>query len=419
MNNMFFELMCNSVLLIIVHIFLNTMLTMRYSKHFTWIMQGLHVVAAMTVCELIARTSPCRAIVVPVSVLLFVLFMYRDRWWTCVFLTICYGILESIAVALFYPADLVAGAVQMPPMHAFLAWMPLIFATVFFLWLVFLGLRWMQDRIGFRELLMYAGFPISQFLLFLGWNRAVGLSGQDANDIYMFVIMLFCAVADIGLFASMFRVSRQAELETENRLLAFQIEAQRAHYTDITAQYESIRHMRHDIAKHIAAMDSLLASGRSEEAAAYVAELKAVSYDASLGICEHPVVDAFLHRTIRNGEADGWSVEASVTVPADISVSDTDLICTFGNLLDNAVEACSGMKDPVIRMSARVAAGFLVISMENPVGPSDERKSRIPGLARGVGLRVLEDLAEKYDGSFHYTAADGVFRAEITYRLEV
>lgn len=419
MRNMLFDVISNSVLLIIVHIFLNNMLTMRYSKPFTWLMQGVHVVAAISMCQLISETSPYRTFVVPVSVLVFVLVMYRDRWWTCVFLTICYGILETIAVALFYPTELAAGAVQMPPMKTFLAWMPLVFTTIFFLWLVFLGLRWMQDRIGLRELLMYAGFPISQFLLFLGWNRAVVNGGQNTHDIFMFLIMLFCAVADVALFASMFKVSRQAELESENRLLAFQIEAQHAHYTDITAQYESIRHMRHDIAKHIAAMDSLLAAGRSEEAAAYVAELKTVSNDASVGICEHPVVDAFLHRAIRNGEASGWTVEAAVAIPENISVSDTDLVCTFGNLLDNAVEACSGMTDPVIRMRSRVEAGFLIISMENPIGPSDERKTRIPGLARGIGLRVLEALAEKYDGSFHHTARDGVFRAEIIYRLEV
>jgi len=53
------------------------------------------------------------------------------------------------------------------------------------------------------------------------------------------------------------------------------------------------------------------------------------------------------------------------------------------------------------------------------VGPETGRRTRIQGLERGIGFRVLKDLAKKYNGSFRYQTDGDVFRAEITYRLEV
>ena len=98
----------------------------------------------------------------------------------------------------------------------------------------------------------------------------------------LLAVALVCLIADAGLFASMLRVSRQMELEQENRLLASRIEAHRKHYTALTAQYETVRRMRHDIAKHIDTMDALLSSGCTEEAARYAAELTA-EYDRRAG----------------------------------------------------------------------------------------------------------------------------------------
>jgi len=166
-------------------------------------------------------------------------------------------------------------------------------------------------------------------------------------------------------------------------------------------------------------MKSLLAVGRSEDAAAYADEISTAPYDMSLGICEHPVVDAFLHSASVKAEKNGFALDALVSVPADVPIAATDLVCTYGNLLENAFEACRDTPGVTVILRTAVHAGYLAISTENPVGPEDGKKTRIEGLERGIGFRVLKDLAEKYDGSFRYQTDGDVFRAEITYRLEV
>lgn len=58
--------------------------------------------------------------------------------------------------------------------------------------------------------------------------------------------------------------------------------------------------------------------------------------------------------------------------------------------------------------------GYLTVETENPLPPGRDKKRRVPELERGVGFHILQELAEKYDGSFTYSAVDGVFRTELT-----
>ena len=420
MHAYIFEGIFNIVLLLAVHIFLNLIFTRRYSLPLTVLLQLLQTAAVIAVCwNIPGEFFAVKTLIIPATTLVLILLIFRERWWSSLLLMVCYVILENIMIMLFYPTEVVnapPGAFTAP--EVIMAWLPMMATTVFVLWLVFLGLRLCQNQLGLREVLTYALFPISQFLLFYGWNNMVRLSEISSGRLCSALALCFSLAADIVLFAIMFRLNRQKALEAENWLLARQIEAQKEHYSELTAQYENIRRMRHDIQKHIAAMDSLLSAGRSEEAAAYASELRAADGDASLGVCEHPVADAFLHNAISSARGTGVPITVAAAIPADITVADTDLVCTLGNLLDNAVEACIGQEGAWVRVESYVAGNCLVIRTENPVCPRKrEKAAHIPGLDRGVGTRVLEDLAEKYSGRFSRSQEGGIFRAEIIYSL--
>ena len=176
--------------------------------------------------------------------------------------------------------------------------------------------------------------------------------------------------------------------------------------------------MRHDIANHLDTMQALLENSRSGEAAAYLSALKAGAYDSTLGICENPIIDAFLHNKIESAGAAGVEIRARVSLSAGLPVSNVDLVRAFGNLLDNAVEACAGIAGACVSLRCAQLNSCLVICTGNPVSHDPaEKQRRIPELERGVGSRVLKDLAEKYNGSLKQEQKDGVFRAELILNL--
>lgn len=257
-------------------------------------------------------------------------------------------------------------------------------------------------------------FPLSQYVLLYGWLDSLRLSEGWGKTIFFIVVTFICIFADIGLFIAVIRLAQRAQLAAENDVLVAQIDAQEKHYQALTAQYENIRKMRHDIANHIGAMQSLLASGRSSDAQEYLEELQSNPLDSTLGMCKNPVVDSFLHNKIEEARAAGVDVKVSIELEVDIPVSNVDLIRIFGNLIDNSLEACKDIKDPRMSIVCSKAHGCLVIITKNPVGPEKHGKNRkIPGLDRGIGKLVLSDVAKKYNGSIRFSENENIFTTEL------
>ena len=126
--------------------------------------------------------------------------------------------------------------------------------------------------------------------------------------------------------------------------MARQIDLQKEHYSAITAQYENIRRIRHDISSHLYTMEALLKEGQYTEVAAYSAEVSEVCrYKSNLGRYENPIVDAFLFFRTEELKTQGYEIQTQVRVPARTGIPDADMVVAFGNLLDNAAEACQAL----------------------------------------------------------------------------
>lgn len=229
------------------------------------------------------------------------------------------------------------------------------------------------------------------------------------------VISVVFIASDIVLYRMMMKTEQRVQLEVENALLEKQLDAQLAHYTDLTHQYEQIRAMRHDIYHHLNTINILLQDGNMQAATEYSEQLMpAQKFISRLGECQNPTVDAFLYSRIREADKQGISVRVDVSLPAELAIENTDLIVLFGNLMDNAIEACKQTENAVLSLSAHISRGYLIVRESNPTPEHPAAKSRrIPQLERGVGFRVLNGLAEKYSGSFTHAVENGVYTATV------
>lgn len=270
-----------------------------------------------------------------------------------------------------------------------------------------------RNNLSGRQLLVFSAFPITQMVCEASLVTLMFTPPRYEYIPMQLIMSVLFLVSDILLYRTMVRTEQRVQLEVENALLESQLDAQLAHYRDLTAQYEQIRAMRHDIAHHLNTIHALLEAGNLQAASEYSEQLlPAQTYSSRLGACRNPVVDAFLYTRTQEAGLRGVPVRADVSLPVELPVSNTDLIVAFGNLLDNALEACAGIPDAAITLRAHMDKGYLVIQESNPVRarqPQGRKPRRIPELERGVGFRVLGSLAAKYDGSFRHTCEDGVY----------
>ena len=277
-----------------------------------------------------------------------------------------------------------------------------------------------KNNLSGRQLLVFSAFPITQMVCEASLVTLMFTPPRYEYIPMQLIVSVLFLVSDILLYRTMVRTEQRVQLEVENELLEKQLDAQLAHYSDLTAQYEQIRAMRHDISHHLNTINALLQEGNLKAATEYSEQLLPMqTYISRLGKCQNPVVDAFLYSRMQDAEAKGMPVQADVSLPVELPVSNTDLIVAFGNLLDNALEACSGIPDAAITLRAHMDKGYLVIQESNPVRarqPQGKKPRRIPELERGVGFRVLSGLAAKYDGSFRHACENDTYTVTLLLR---
>lgn len=298
-----------------------------------------------------------------------------------------------------------------------LVYLPLLVLVLF---LFSLPMTRSKNNLSSKQILVFAMLPVSQTLCEAMITTMVYDSQRQEYIAIFLIASLLFIVSDIILYQMLIKTEQRVQLEVENKLLEKQLDVQLSHYDDLTKQYEQIRSMRHDIYHHLNAINLLLKEGNTQAASEYSAQLLPMQqYISHLSECRNPTVDAFLYSRIREAGSLGITVDAEVAMPADLAISNTDLIVLFGNIMDNAIEACQHMDNATIKLTALISRGHLVVRESNPMPEHPEtKKRRIPELERGVGFRVLESLAKKYSGSFTHSVEDGVYTVTVMLNAE-
>lgn len=118
------------------------------------------------------------------------------------------------------------------------------------------------------------------------------------------------------------------------------------------------------------------------------------------------VVDILLHEKEQKSKDYSIACDVEVHLPEDIAVSEVDLVRMFGNLTDNAIESCMKVDDSdrYLKIHSCIKANYLTICMENSKR-SDEYPlkrnlvtTKQDSIHHGLGMKILKNLARKYDG---------------------
>jgi len=407
-------------------ILINSVLTRRFSLAVTIIGCSICWILSMVCSNFVPSASLVGYLSSILTFFVPVLLLFRDKWYKSLFVAVMSVVFMTVAdlisATLLYTPEMLQTGVgaQTPAMQAagYALYLPL---YALFTWLFALILKRYEHQLSAAEWLLYPLFPFSQFVLLYGWLAAAREAMTFSRVGFLLAAMAVCFIADAALFYTIRSLAQKGRLRRENELFSQQLMMQKGHYSAIIAQYETIRRVRHDIANHLYTMESLLSQGNYEVARDYAAQVKdTCSQSFRLGICENPVVDAFLFSRSEELRKQGFHVEIQVSVPSHSTILDTDLIIAFGNLVENAVEACQKAGQKRFSIRATEEKNFLSIETQNPVSEiAVNKRNRIPELERGIGFRILEELARRYQGSFTYRIQEGVFYTNLILKEEV
>ena len=229
---------------------------------------------------------------------------------------------------------------------------------------------------------------------------------------FVFLSISIMAVYPV-IFSSINHMSEAAEkraVETQNKLLVAQIEAE-------TVQLTADSQARHDRHHHNLVLLEFANNNDIESVREYLSNLVDSDREAwgEVRYCENMTINTVLSVYERYAKENGISVNISAKADSELSVLPQDLVIVIANLFENAINATSKLKikNKHIDINIKDSAQRLLIKVENPC----RANLTFDETLYGVGIRSVISTTNKYEGMYDFTAEDGIFSAKISLNL--
>ena len=242
-------------------------------------------------------------------------------------------------------------------------------------------------------------------------------SSSTVTDI--FAIRTLADLAGVAILYGIHMQKGEAQSRLEKDYLHKLLHMQKENYRVSAESVDMINRKYHDLKHQI---QLLRAEFSSEEKLQYLDEMEREiqSYEAQNKTGNKALDTILAAKSLRC-----QSLGISMTCVADGQELDfikpTDLSVLFGNALDNAIESVeklSAVEKRLIHVSVVKQKSFLRIRVENCYEGEIRFSSGLPTTRKdaryhGYGMKSIQSIVEKYNGSMTVKAADGWFELRI------
>ncbi|MDE5697837.1 MAG: ATP-binding protein [Lachnospiraceae bacterium] len=292
-----------------------------------------------------------------------------------------------------------------------------------------LAVRWMSKHLEPvfcgkpRKWYVILAFPLLVIIMVYdvaGWGASNGIMVRSGGSMGLyydqifslveFLVLAFLSMAAVGFYV--FGMNR-IYLEQEK---SSQYHSQIAVYKMLSEQYRQSERLRHDMKNHIIALSALSRNKEWEKIDSYLKTMESIALDADGDMTGNKAVDALLYQKRKRAEEENIKWECDVQMPKEYCINEFDLCVLFGNILDNALEACGRMQRGecrFINIQAKTVKKCFLLEVKNSMditekctdGFTDKGDSQ----KHGIGLLNVSDVVDKHNGVVNTEAEKGIF----------
>ncbi|MBR0062591.1 MAG: sensor histidine kinase, partial [Oscillospiraceae bacterium] len=224
-----------------------------------------------------------------------------------------------------------------------------------------------------------------------------------AESIYQMICGVFILLLQFG-------VMERAKLELSIGAMRELVHEQHEQYRHSKQSVELVNEKYHDL-------KSLLEGFHGEISREQIDTLKARvgEYDTHIETGNH-VLDIVLSEKRAIAAARKIDFTSFVDGKGLDFIEELDLYSLVGNALNNAIDAVSKLPEGerFITMTLRAEGGVVTMHVENPYGGDVVMENELPKTQRderyhGFGMKSMERICEKYDGTLAVKAEGGIF----------
>lgn len=237
----------------------------------------------------------------------------------------------------------------------------------------------------------------------------------------LLLINMFCIVfADLYFIYFTKFTEENSQLKLKLRLLEQQSDLQYEYYAAQEEKYNESVKILHDVNKHLDMIKGMYEQGSAEDATKYANEINKILQPLILhGYTNNPILNILLNDKRRYASLHDIQFQMEIGNIDLNFMKPVDITTVFGNLLDNAIEACDLVTDRTKRIDMKLDTynEIVVISISNTSPGAKKWANGKPitnkGSHHGIGLVNVENVIRNYDGSMLLEEQDGYFTCKI------
>lgn len=279
-----------------------------------------------------------------------------------------------------------------------------------------------KKALSIRLFINYLFIPIASFeIMLLTYYTSLDVAvDQDTKALFClsFALML---LGNIFIFRAFNRYSDELYMSTEQKLIISRQSMDLHYYSQIQMIDNKHQAFIHDICHHLKAIGELAKERKTDNILSIIHDLNIeLENNALIMYCDNPVVNSVLSEKKTMAEKNNIDmdiyVEPGVTL---LGILDADVITMLSNLLDNALRAAMDANNKVITVRLYLENGgtFNIIKIKNyftgEIVKSDSgfKTTKIEKGIHGIGIKSVENTAEKYNGYLECFVDDLLFTA--------
>lgn len=206
----------------------------------------------------------------------------------------------------------------------------------------------------------------------------------------------------------------------EAQLMTFQVKIQGDQYERIFENIERTARLRHDWRHHLLSINSFVEKDNIKGLKKYLKELLPMYIsEEEVQYCQNHVVNIILQYNALKAESNNIKMKIEMKINKHLSIPDTDLCIIFGNLVENATEACINQENShrFIEIKADTKENQLVLMIKNTYNKKIKFKNGVYYSTKhegvGIGLTSVKKIVEKNNGFMQIELSEKYFTIRI------
>jgi len=249
--------------------------------------------------------------------------------------------------------------------------------------------------------------------------------GNDASRILINISIVMLLAFNILIYHMINSIRKKNDLEKKLEIVTMQEHYQKQFIENANLQYDSIKKIRHDLKNNYSAISELLKRGDIKTAISLTNQnIDQLQQSETYLNTSNGVVNAVVNSKLNAASAFGINVSC-FSVYEIAGIDDIDLCNLFSNALDNAVTACMETEDDTpkhIFLSITSEDDSYSFMIKNSIRSSviqsnpELKTTREKKQQHGFGIKIIKEIAEKYNGRCDYYEQNNTFCLHIILR---